>query len=88
VTSPADRRFAPNFLLERFANPLDPGFADAAAARRRNGPRPRWRRAGAAALRTVTLQVVGLVAVAGGHTQFVRRIRPGSVGPRLRWRGR
>jgi uncharacterized protein YlxW (UPF0749 family) len=63
--SAPDRRFAPNFLLELFTNPLEPGYADAAEARRREGPRPRWRQAGAYGLRTVTLIVVGfLLAVA------------------------
>lgn len=58
-------RFAPDFLLELFTNPLDPGYADAARARARNGPRARWRQAGAYSLRTVTLLVVGfLLAVA------------------------
>jgi hypothetical protein len=59
------RRFAPDFLLELFSNPLDPGYADAAEARRRHGPRPRWLAAGAYGLRLVTLLVVGfLLAVA------------------------
>lgn len=59
------RRFAPNFLLELFTNPLDPGYADAAAWRAQYGPRPRWRRRGAFGLRVVTLVAVGfLLAIA------------------------
>jgi uncharacterized protein YlxW (UPF0749 family) len=62
---PTERRFAPEFLLELFTNPLDPGYADAAEARRIHGPRPRWRQAGANGLRLLTLLVVGfLLAVA------------------------
>ena len=37
--------YAPDFLTELFRNPLDPGYADAAARRRRSGaPAPAWRR--------------------------------------------
>jgi uncharacterized protein YlxW (UPF0749 family) len=58
-------RYAPNFLLELFTNPLDPGYADAAARRAEQGPRPPWRRRGLLLLRTVTLLGVGfLLAVA------------------------
>jgi uncharacterized protein YlxW (UPF0749 family) len=61
----AERRFAPNFLLELFTNPLDPGYADAAAWRDQYGPRPPWRRRSAAGLRLVTLVAGGfLLAVA------------------------
>jgi uncharacterized protein YlxW (UPF0749 family) len=64
---PADggKRFAPNFLLELFTDPLDPGYADAAAARAAHGPKPAWRRASAFGLRTLTLVLVGfMLAVA------------------------
>ncbi len=54
-------RFAPNFLLELFSNPLDPGYADAAARLARYGPRPKWRRRGAFGLRVVTLVAVGFL---------------------------
>jgi hypothetical protein len=65
MTPPPVGRYAQNFLLELFTNPLDPGYADAAEARRRHGPRPRWRRVGAYGLRTLILVVVGfLLAVA------------------------
>jgi len=52
---------APDFLLELFRDPLDPGYADAAAARAERGPKPRWRRTGALVLRTLTLVLVGLL---------------------------
>ena len=52
---------APDFLLELFRDPLDPGYADAAAARAEHGPKPRWRRTGALVLRTLTLVLVGLL---------------------------
>ena len=56
---------APDFLLELFRDPLDPGYADAAAARAEHGPKPRWRRLTALGLRTLTLALVGfLLAVA------------------------
>jgi uncharacterized protein YlxW (UPF0749 family) len=59
------RRFAPDFLTELFRNPLDPGYADAAARRASHGPRPPWRRRGAFLLRVVALLVIGfLLAVA------------------------
>jgi len=61
--TPADdgQGFRPNFLLELFTDPLDPGYADAAAARARYGPKPAWRRASALGLRTLAMVVVGFV---------------------------
>lgn len=63
---------APDVLLQLFRDPLEPGYADAAArraARLASGePPPRWRRRGAAALRTATLIATGfLLAVAYRH---------------------
>jgi uncharacterized protein YlxW (UPF0749 family) len=56
---------APDFLLELFRNPLDSGYADAAARRAAHGPRPPWRRRGALTLRVLTLMAIGfLLAVA------------------------
>lgn len=55
------RRFEPNFLLELFSNPLDPGYADAAAQREQYGPRSPWRRRGAYALRLVALVTIGFL---------------------------
>lgn len=58
-------RFAPDFLLDLFNNPLDPGYADAARRREQCGPRPPWRRRGAFVLRLVALIATGfLLAVA------------------------
>jgi uncharacterized protein YlxW (UPF0749 family) len=62
------RRFQPDFLQELFANPLDPGYADAAARRAEHGPRPLWRRRSALGLRIVSLAAIGfLLAVAYRH---------------------
>ncbi len=62
---PRGQRIEPDFLLELFSNPLDPGYADAAARRAEHGSRVGWRRNGALALRIATLVVVGfLLAVA------------------------
>lgn len=63
-------RPAPDFLLQLFQDPLEPGYADAAkrkAARAQSSAPPpaAWRRRGALALRTVTLIATGfLLAVA------------------------
>jgi uncharacterized protein YlxW (UPF0749 family) len=62
------RQFQPDFLQELFANPLDPGYADAAARRAEHGPRSPWRRRGALGLRVVSLVVIGfLLAIAYRH---------------------
>jgi uncharacterized protein YlxW (UPF0749 family) len=60
---PADdgQSFRPNFLLELFTDPLDPGYADAATARAKSGPKPAWRRASAFGLRTLAMVLVGFV---------------------------
>ncbi|MEV0808790.1 DUF881 domain-containing protein [Micromonospora sp. NPDC050200] len=63
------RGYAPDFLTELFRNPLDPGYADAAARRRRSPDRPRWRIAGGRAVSIVVISVVGfLFAVAYRET--------------------
>jgi uncharacterized protein YlxW (UPF0749 family) len=65
TTDEGGRKFAPNFLLELFNNPLDPGYLDAARRREQFGPRPPWRRRGAYVLRMITLVATGfLLAVA------------------------
>ncbi|MFC8617984.1 DUF881 domain-containing protein [Micromonospora purpureochromogenes] len=63
------RAFTPDFLTELFRNPLDPGYADA-AARRRESPAPAgWRRASTRAVSVVVIAVVGfLFAVAYRET--------------------
>lgn len=59
---------SPEFLTELFRDPLDPGYADAAASRAAGRTRPPWRRRGLRALTLVTLLVVGLLlAVAYRH---------------------
>jgi uncharacterized protein YlxW (UPF0749 family) len=55
------QRFAPNFLLELFNNPLDPGYGDAARRQAEFGPRPPWRRRGAYALKITTLVATGFL---------------------------
>ncbi|SCG67853.1 DUF881 domain-containing protein [Micromonospora halophytica] len=63
------RVFTPDFLTELFRNPLDPGYADA-AARRRESPSPSgWRGASARAVSVLVIVVVGfLFAVAYRET--------------------
>ena len=53
--------FSPNFLLELFADPLDPGYADAAARRAAHGPRRPWARRTAYLAKVVTMLAVGFV---------------------------
>jgi uncharacterized protein YlxW (UPF0749 family) len=55
------QRFAPNFLLDLFNNPLDPGYGDAARRQAEFGPRPPWRRRGAYALKIITLVATGFL---------------------------
>jgi uncharacterized protein YlxW (UPF0749 family) len=61
--APPKRVYAPDFLTELFRNPLDPGYADAAARRAREGdpvgPR-KWANSGVLA---VTLVLVGFLLV-------------------------
>lgn len=64
-----ERRFAPDFLTEMFRNPLDPGYAAAAARRARYGAPPPHRRAVARVARGVVLVAAGfLLAVAYQQT--------------------
>ncbi len=77
---PSARVYAPDFLTELFRNPLDPGYADA-AARRPESPQPPpsgWRRWSARTVTLVVLVVLGFlfavayrqtVAEAPGRTQ-------------------
>jgi uncharacterized protein YlxW (UPF0749 family) len=51
----------PDFLTELFRSPLDPGYADAAAARQADGPRTGWRRIAALGSRVLTLVLVGFL---------------------------
>ncbi|WP_203706245.1 DUF881 domain-containing protein [Asanoa iriomotensis] len=51
---------SPDFLSELFSNPLDPGYADAAARRAKEGPPTGWRQG---ARRTTAVLVAGLIGV-------------------------
>ena len=67
-TEPA-RTYVPDFLIELFRNPLDPGYADAAARRAQVGPATGWRQGARRAVAAVTLVAVGfLLAVAYRQT--------------------
>jgi uncharacterized protein YlxW (UPF0749 family) len=62
--SDGEQPFGPNFLIDLFRDPLDPGYADA-AARKRQYPPSGWRVATRRAASLVTLLLVGvLLAVA------------------------
>ena len=60
---PERRQYTPDFLTELFRNPLDPGYADAAARRAREGPRTGWRRRAVSAVTALTLAVLGMLLV-------------------------
>jgi uncharacterized protein YlxW (UPF0749 family) len=63
------RTYAPDFLTQLFRDPLDPGYADAAARRERVGPATGWRRGTVRAVSVLTLVVLGfLLAVAYRQT--------------------
>ncbi|MFC4071338.1 DUF881 domain-containing protein [Actinoplanes subglobosus] len=57
------RTYAPDFLTELFQNPLDPGYADAAARRAKEGPRSGARRRVAGVSAALTLAVIGFLLV-------------------------
>ncbi|MEU7618982.1 DUF881 domain-containing protein [Micromonospora rifamycinica] len=66
---PPVRLFTPDFLTELFQNPLDPGYADAAARRRETPAATGWRGASARAVAVVVVVAVGfLFAVAYRET--------------------
>ncbi|MFI7433780.1 DUF881 domain-containing protein [Micromonospora haikouensis] len=66
--APASRVYAPDFLTELFRNPLDPGYADA-AARRLQTPPSGWRGRSARSVSLVVLVALGfLFAVAYRQT--------------------
>ncbi|MFF5175705.1 DUF881 domain-containing protein [Micromonospora sp. NPDC000089] len=65
----ATRSYAPDFLTELFRNPLDPGYADAAARRRAVPPPAGWRGGSARVVATAVVVAVGfLFAVAYRET--------------------
>jgi uncharacterized protein YlxW (UPF0749 family) len=57
------RQYAPDFLTELFRNPLDPGYADAAAQRARDGAPTGWPRRLTATVSALTLLAVGFLLV-------------------------
>lgn len=62
MTAPK-RVFAPDFLTELFQNPLDPGYADAAARKSREGEPTGWRKWTSSGVATVTLVGLGFLFV-------------------------
>lgn len=60
---PAKRTYAPDFLTELFRNPLDPGYADAAARKAREGEPTGTRRWTVGAIAFVTLVGLGFLLV-------------------------
>lgn len=67
MTSPDDgdgqRRFAPDFLTELFRNPLDPGYADAAARKARGEGRTGAAKRVVGGVSALTLVVLGFLLV-------------------------
>jgi uncharacterized protein YlxW (UPF0749 family) len=57
------RTWGPDFLTALFQNPLDPGYADAAARRANEGPRTGTRRLAAGGSAALTLVVIGFLLV-------------------------
>jgi uncharacterized protein YlxW (UPF0749 family) len=57
------RTFTPDFLTELFRNPLDPGYAEAAARRARDGDPPAPRKRMMSGIAAVTLAAVGFLLV-------------------------
>ena len=77
-----DRAYAPDFLTELFRNPLDPGYADAAARRAEHGPAgPRRRLPGRGSSRPSSL-VADRVPVRGRLPADGRRRAGPQPGPR------
>jgi len=58
-----DRTYTPDFLTELFRNPLDPGYADAAARRARDGEPPAARRRVRSGVFTLTMAALGFLLV-------------------------
>jgi uncharacterized protein YlxW (UPF0749 family) len=60
---PQRRSYGPDFLTALFRQPLDPGYADAAARRARLGPRTGWRREAVRAGSAFMALVIGFLLV-------------------------
>jgi len=63
ASDPPKRVFAPDFLTELFRNPLDPGYADAAARKARDGDRTGPRKIASSGVALLTLVVLGFLLV-------------------------
>jgi uncharacterized protein YlxW (UPF0749 family) len=63
MTSPGDRRYTPDFLTELFRNPLEPGYADAARRRARDGEPTVRRRRITAGITALTMAALGFLLV-------------------------
>lgn len=65
MSSPEEpkRTFTPDFLTELFRNPLEPGYADAAARKARDGEPTGVRRRAATAATAVSLLIMGFLLV-------------------------
>jgi uncharacterized protein YlxW (UPF0749 family) len=57
----ARRWMSPDFLSELFSNPLDPGYADAAARRAKEGPPTGWRHGSRRVAAVVVAGLIGLL---------------------------
>jgi uncharacterized protein YlxW (UPF0749 family) len=84
VTSSPPRRFTPDFLTEMFRNPLDAGYAEAAARRAERGPGTRRARVVGRLARTVVLVATGFLLVVAYHQTVATqpessRVRAGLV---------
>lgn len=66
------RQWQTDMLTDLFRDPLDPGYADAARARREHGPLPGWRLWSRRSLSTVAFVLIGLL-LAVAYLQVVAR---------------
>jgi uncharacterized protein YlxW (UPF0749 family) len=84
VTSSTNRRFTPDFLTEMFRNPLDAGYAEAAARRAERGPGTRGVQVAGRLARSVVLVATGFLLVVAYHQTLAAqpessRVRAGLV---------
>jgi len=61
------RVYAPDFVTELFRNPLDPGYAEAAARRKARGGESAATRAGGFSARTIVLVAAGFLLAIAYH---------------------
>jgi uncharacterized protein YlxW (UPF0749 family) len=84
VTSSTPRRFTPDFLTEMFRNPLDAGYAEAAARKAERGPDTRRSVVAGRLARSVVLVATGFLLVVAYHQTIAAqpessRVRAGLV---------